>query len=44
MAANMERYIYYSVTPYRGFSVTDYIKYYVYLYYLLRLDYLTNIQ
>jgi hypothetical protein len=44
MAARLQRYIYYSVTPHWGFSVTDYIKYYVYLYYLLRLDYLTNIK
>ena len=28
------------LTPHRGFSVTDYIKYYAYLYYLLSLDYL----
>jgi hypothetical protein len=28
------------LTPHRGFSVTDYIKYYDYLYYLLSLDYL----
>jgi hypothetical protein len=28
------------LTPHRGFSVTNYIKYYAYLYYLLSLDYL----
>jgi hypothetical protein len=28
------------LTPHRGFSVTDCIKYYAYLYYLLSLDYL----
>ena len=28
------------LTPHRGFSLTDYIKYYDYLYYLLSLDYL----
>jgi Na+/H+ antiporter NhaC len=27
-------------TPHQGFSVTDYIKYHAYLYYLLILDYL----
>jgi hypothetical protein len=29
------------LTPHRGVSVTDYIKYYAYLYYLLVLDYLS---
>jgi hypothetical protein len=30
----------YSAPPPSGLSVTDYIKYYAYLYYLLSLDYL----
>ena len=30
-------YVIHVVTPYWGFSMTDYNKYYVYLYYLLRL-------
>jgi hypothetical protein len=29
------------LTRHRGYSVTDYIKFYAYLYYLLSLDYLS---
>jgi hypothetical protein len=34
-------YIIIQLTPHWGFSVTDYMKYYDYLYYLLNLDYLS---